>query len=243
MSFKRKVYEVLELKHTRDEKVRLYDMFMLFTIFLSILPLFFKEINIYFIATDIFCACVFIIDYLARWYTSELKLKKGQMSYIIYPFTPFAIIDLLSILPTIGLINGAFRLFRVLRVFKLLKIFRVLKHSKSFKLIISVIQHEKEALMSVGVFIVSYILITALVMFNVEPSNFETFFDSLYWATITLTTIGYGDIVPISTVGKVFSMLSSIVGIAMIALPSGIITAGFIQEIERRKKRNNKKIS
>ena len=74
-----------------------------------------------------------------------------------------------------------------------------------------------------------------LIMFNVEPGNFKNFFDAFYWATTALTTVGYGDIYPVTEAGKIVSMLSSCLGIAIIALPSGILTAGFMSEIERRK--------
>ena len=90
-----------------------------------------------------------------------------------------------------------------------------------------------------------YVFITALIMFNAEqPINpntgdylFNNFFDAFYWAACTLTTVGYGDIYPISTTGRVISIISSVVGIAIIALPSGIITAGYMEEA--RKRRNN----
>ena len=82
---------------------------------------------------------------------------------------------------------------------------------------------------------VAYILISALVIYNVEPESFETFFDALYWATISLTTVGYGDIYPITTIGRIVTMISSAFGIAIIALPSGVITAGYLEEISKDK--------
>ena len=82
---------------------------------------------------------------------------------------------------------------------------------------------------------VAYILISALVIYNVEPDSFETFFDAIYWATISLTTVGYGDIYPITTIGRIVTMFSSAFGIAIIALPSGVITAGYLEEISKDK--------
>ena len=72
---------------------------------------------------------------------------------------------------------------------------------------------------------------TAIVVFNVEPDTFGTFFDALYWATVSLTTVGYGDIYPVSTIGRLLAMVSSIFGIAIVALPAGIITAGYMSAI------------
>jgi len=77
-----------------------------------------------------------------------------------------------------------------------------------------------------------YIFISALIIFNVEPSTFPNFFDALYWATISLTTVGYGDIYAVSTTGKIITMISSFLGIAIDALPAGIITAGYMKEIK-----------
>jgi voltage-gated potassium channel len=79
-----------------------------------------------------------------------------------------------------------------------------------------------------------YIVISALVIFNVEPNSFKSFFDAIYWATVSLTTVGYGDIYPVTTVGRIVTMISSIFGIAIVALPAGIITAGYMTEINKR---------
>jgi voltage-gated potassium channel len=76
---------------------------------------------------------------------------------------------------------------------------------------------------------VFYILFTALVMFNIEPNTFNNFFDAIYWSAISLTSVGYGDITPTSEVGRLFTMCSAFVGVAIIALPSGIITAGYLE--------------
>ncbi|MBR5437870.1 MAG: two pore domain potassium channel family protein, partial [Clostridia bacterium] len=82
---------------------------------------------------------------------------------------------------------------------------------------------------------VAYVLVSALVIYNVEPETFETFFDAVYWATISLTTVGYGDLYPVTTIGRIITMVSSAFGIAIIALPSGIITAGYLEEIKEEK--------
>lgn len=76
-------------------------------------------------------------------------------------------------------------------------------------------------------------MISALIMFNVEPDTFGNFFDAIYWATVSLTTVGYGDIYATSTLGKIITMISSIFGIAIVALPAGIITAGYMDEINK----------
>lgn len=82
---------------------------------------------------------------------------------------------------------------------------------------------------------IGYILISALVIINVEPETFNNYFEAVYWATISLTTVGYGDIYPITTLGRVITMISSVLGIAIVALPAGIITAGLMDEMQKRK--------
>ena len=85
-----------------------------------------------------------------------------------------------------------------------------------------------------------YVLFSALIIFNVEPESFGNFFDAIYWATVSLTTVGYGDIYPTSNIGRIVTMISSILGIAIVALPSGIITAGFMEELQKRKGQSDK---
>ena len=80
-------------------------------------------------------------------------------------------------------------------------------------------------------FTTSYIIIAALVIFHIEP-GFRNFFEALYWATVSLTTIGYGDLVPTTMLGRIVTMVSSIMGVAVIALPSGIVTAGYMKALE-----------
>lgn len=85
-------------------------------------------------------------------------------------------------------------------------------------------------------FSVAYILISALVMFNAEPETFLTMFDAIYWATISLTTVGYGDVYATTEIGKIITMISSVLGIAVVALPAGIIIAGYQEELNKSKK-------
>jgi voltage-gated potassium channel len=109
---------------------------------------------------------------------------------------------------------------------------------------IRVLNKERQVLCSVLIMAVLYIFITALIMFNAEPQinpntgqiTFHSFFDALYWATVTLTTVGYGDLCPVTNLGRMVSMLSSIFGVAIIALPSGVITASYLDELRESKK-------
>ena len=189
------------------------------------------------IQTDLITTALFIIDYLLRLFTADYKLNDTSViAFVKYPFTPWAIVDLLSILPTITVLNPGFKLFRLLRIVRTLRVLRVFKafrYSKSIKIIARVIQNSREPLIAVCTLAICYILISALVIFNVEADSFNTFFDAVYWATVSLTTVGYGDIYPVTTSGRIITMISSIFGIAIVALPAGIITAGYLEALNQ----------
>lgn len=149
-----------------------------------------------------------------------------------------AIIDLLSILPSINMINKGFKVLktiRLIRTFRVLRIFKSFRYSKNIQIILQVEKNSKKALIAVLYLAIGYIFVCSLIIFNVEPDSFNTFFDAIYWATISLTTVGYGDIYPITTLGRIITMVSSFMGIAIVALPAGIITAGYMKEIESDK--------
>ena len=146
-----------------------------------------------------------------------------------------AIIDLLSILPSINMINKGFKVLktiRLIRTFRVLRIFKSFRYSKNIQIILQVGKNSKKALIAVLYLAIGYIFVCALIIFNVEPDSFNTFFDAI---TISLTTVGYGDIYPITTLERIITMVSSFMGIAIVALPAGIITAGYMKEIESDK--------
>ena len=190
----------------------------------SLLPLCFKESSPILETIEYGCVLVFIIDYLVRWVTADLKLQKGMLSFVIYPFT-------LSILPVFNALNDALRTLRVLRLFRSLRAFKLIRYSKGASAIAAVFEKQREALLAVLCLAIGYILVSALVIFNVEPDTFNTFFDAVYWAVVSLTTVGYGDLYPSSDVGRTIAMISSLMGVAVVALPSGIITAGMLDEL------------
>ncbi len=146
-----------------------------------------------------------------------------------------AIIDLLSILPSINMINKGFKVLktiRLIRTFRVLRIFKSFRYSKNIQIILQVGKNSKKALIAVLYLAIGYIFVCALIIFNVEPDSFNTFFDAI---TISLTTVGYGDIYPITTLERIITMVSSFMGIAIVALPASIITAGYMKEIESDK--------
>ncbi len=214
-----------------------YDWFMMVVIVMSLVPLAFKNNNTGVLANiDTVCVVIFIIDYIARWSTADIQLKRGALSFLIYPFTPMAILDLLCILPSLKLLDNVFRILKIFRLFRTMRVFRAFKmirYSKSIHVLAQVIKEERAPLLTVCGLAVGYVIIAALVIFNVEPGTFPSFFDAIYWAVVSLTTMGYGDIYPVTMAGQVITMLSAFIGIAIIALPSGIITSGYMSEITK----------
>ena len=231
---RRRIFEIIELSQDGDKASAAYDYFMMGAIFISLVPLAFKESTALFILVDQAAACVFLADYGLRLATADLKMGRGWISFLLHPVTPMAIIDLLAILPSFTPLAGGFRLVKVFRLFRTFRVFRSLKmfrYSKNVEIIAAVIKKQRSPLAAVGSLAIGYILISALVIFNVEPDTFNSFFDAIYWATVSLTTMGYGDIYPVSTAGRIVTMVSSFVGIAIVALPAGIITAGYMSAI------------
>lgn len=241
---RKRIYEIIESANENDRLSNVYDIFMMIVIVTSLIPLAFKEETALFYIIDKVAVVIFILDYILRLLTSDYKVKKGKLSFLIYPFTPMAIIDLLCILPSISIISGSFRILKVFRLFRTLRVFRVFKfirYSKSIRIVMGVFKRQRKPLATVLALAFVYILISAMIVFNVEPDSFNNYFDAIYWATVSLTTMGYGDISPVTTIGRAVTIVSSLFGIAIIALPSGIITAGFMEELNRESSENDEK--
>lgn len=223
-----KIYNILN-------KNAIYDTFMFTVIIMSIIPLAFVKQQSWMTLIDRITVIIFIVDYILRWFVAD-KLSNKLNKFILYPLTPMAIIDLLSILPSITLLNSSFKLLKIFRLFKslrLLKILKLVRYSKSITMICNVFKKQKETFITILVMAITYILVSALVIINVEPETFPTYFDALYWATISLTTVGYGDVYAVTTIGKIITMISSFLGIAVVALPAGIITSGLMDELSK----------
>lgn len=213
----------------------IYDTFMFTVIIMSIIPLAFVKQQSWMTLIDGITVIIFIVDYILRWFVAD-KLSNKLNKFILYPLTPMAIIDLLSILPSITLLNSSFKLLKIFRLFRslrLLKILKLVRYSKSITMICNVFKKQKETFITILVMAITYILVSALVIINVEPETFPTYFDALYWATISLTTVGYGDVYAVTTIGKIITMISSFLGIAVVALPAGIITSGLMDELSK----------
>lgn len=233
---KRRIYEILEPSGTNDTASRAYDLLMTTAVVVGLIPMTLKHENVFVVWIDIVTSLLFIIDYAFRLYTADYKMGyKSYKAYVAYVFSPLAIFDFLSIVPVISIFYRPLAGLALLRLFRVFRVVKLVRYSKVMVTITNVIRKVRKQLEAVFILVVIYIFISAMLMFQLEPNLFDTFFDALYWATISITTIGYGDISPVTLLGRIITMISALVGMAVIALPTGIITASYMQEITRKK--------
>ncbi len=181
---------------------------------------------------------IFTVEYVLRIWSSEKRLK--------FIFSPFGLIDLLAILPFYLPFLFAFdlRILRVLRLFRMLRVLKLGRYSKSLQLINDVLKDTKSELLTT-VFVAFVLLVfSSTLMYYVEhdaqPEQFANIGNSLWWAIATLTTVGYGDVYPITALGKFLSAIIALIGIGFVALPTGIISSAFIEKVKDSKQNNGK---
>lgn len=222
---------------------RVYDFLMFVAIILGTVSLLYREYKPLFWYFDIISGIFYMVDYILRWITCDLRSEKARWkAFLIYPFTPMAILDLLSILPTFEVVSSTYKLAKSARLLKIFRFTKIIHYIGPLDIFITVIKKQWKLLLAVALVAIFDILITAIIMFQseqeIDPVTgeyiFKSFYDAFYWAAITLTTVGYGDLCPVSEVGKTLSIISSLLGIGIIAMPSSIITAGYMQELNRR---------
>ena len=204
----------------------------------------FEEIGVaysaFFNSFEIFTVLIFSIEYILRIWTAEYS--DGTKSKYLFSF--LGIIDLVAIVPFYLplLIPFDLRIVRILRLFRLLRIFKLERYSKSLKVILEVLKETKSEL-AVTFFIAFVLLVlSSTLMFFVESEvqsvKFASIGHAFWWAVATLTTVGYGDVYPITAAGKFLSAVIALIGIGFVALPTGIISSAFVERIQNNKRVN-----
>ncbi|MGY6648197.1 ion transporter [Wenyingzhuangia sp. IMCC45574] len=200
-----------------------------------------QQYSFYFNAFEVFTVAIFTIEYLLRIWISDIT-KENKRERINFAFSTLGIIDLIAIIPFYLPFIFPFdlRIIRILRLFRLLRIFKLSRYSKSLKTIRYIFKEVKEEL-SITVFVTFVLMVlSSTLMFYIEhdeqPEQFANIGDAFWWAIATLTTVGYGDVYPITPWGKLLSGIIALIGIGFVALPTGIISSAFIDKIQEDKK-------
>lgn len=259
---KKKVYGLLHPDIVGDKHWdKIINVFIVVLIILNVVAVMLEtipsieknaELMRYFHYFDLVSVIIFTVEYFFRVWSSnhEEKYKHSFWGRLKYMASPGAIIDLLAILPYYlhillgSLIGLDLRVLRMLRLLRFLRLFRLTAYTKPAQLITNVFRKRKKELALSFVLAIFLIIIASCIMyyaehFSIPPGRMESQFNSIpatiWWAVVSLTSTGYGDMVPITDIGKVMAGLILLTGIAFFALPAGIITAGFIDEFRHNK--------
>ena len=250
-SRRRRIFEIIEIGAPEDHVSRAYDVVNMTSIVINlIVSILYTFENIrnehaaLLLSIEAVTVAFFAVDYCLRLWTAKYRYpkKSGFRALRAYIFSFSGIVDILSFLPyylPVFFPSGAaaFRLFRVMRFFRL---FRINAYYDSFNVISEVIDSKRQQLISSVFIIVILMVASSLCMYSLEheaqPDVFTNAFSGVWWAVSTLLTIGYGDIYPVTDVGKIFSIVITFLGVGMVAIPTGIISAGFVDQYSRLKR-------
>lgn len=256
MNLRKRMAELLEHGHHDDDSSRRLNLFLIALISLNVIAIIVESVDSIFSRYagafwyfEVFSVLVFTVEYLARVWSSidleEASDRSPVVGRIKYMLTPLAVVDLVAILPfylglylTIDL--------RFLRGLRLLRLFKLTRYSPALGALLDVIQKEAEALLAAFVVLLILLVMSATGIYllenDLQPETFGSIPSSMWWAIVTLTTVGYGDTVPITTMGKIFGGLIGLLGIGMIALPAAIMASGFAENVRIRKEQYNMRV-
>lgn len=249
---RKRVYDLLNLK--AGKKSLIIDYFLLVLIVLNCVAIILESVEEYrldyqrvFDYFEVFTVIIFSIEYLLRVWSivEEEQYKHPVKGRIRYIFSAGAIIDLLAILPfyleVFAIDLRAIRIFRLLRLLRLLKVARYLN---ALDLITIVVRKKKAHLLITVLLLIFMLVVSSVLMYYIEnpaqPDKFSSIPETMWWGVATLTTIGYGDMYPITTIGKLLGAIISIIGIGLFALPTSILASGFSEELNSKKEELNK---
>lgn len=249
---KRRIGEILEPRSKSDFLSRGFNIFLISLIILNIFAVALETVQdiseIYsrpFRVFEWFSMVVFTVEYVLRVWTCTLKPEYSQpvIGRIRYMFTPSAIIDLMVVIPFLLplIFYMDLRFLRVLRLFRLFALFKMARYSKSLHLFKEVLKDTREELFIVLAATMGMLVFASGVIYFIEnkaqPEAFSSIPAAMWWAISTMTTVGYGDVYPITTLGKFFGGFVSLLGLGTFGLPVGIIAYGFIEELQKQKMR------
>ena len=248
---KQRVFETLE-KGTGDDKLsKRFDIFIMTLIILNVILVILETVEPIYLkykhGLDLFEAVsviIFTIEYLARVWTCTF-MEKYQHPFwgrIRYIFSWVALIDLFAILPfylpLVLAMDGRF--MRILRLFRLVRLFKMGRYSTAFGLITKVFKRRKEELVISLTFLLVMLIFASGLMYYIEheaqPEAFSSIPETMWWGVATLTTVGYGDVYPVTALGRFLGAIIAILGVGLFALPAGIIAAGFESELSKKRK-------
>lgn len=248
-SNKRRVYEILEPAEKGDLESRIFDVFIVTMIVVSVLAAMLRTMDgmvdqygILLRSIEVFCIVIFTDEYIFRLWscTSDERYKKPFWGRVKFFFTPLALVDLFAFLPFYLILffpdtsyAGATFVFRLLRIFKMFR------YSDSLRAFASVFVRKRQQLAATFSVTMVLLVISSSLMYLAEreaqPDAFSSIPDTLWWGAVTLTTVGYGDVYPVTSMGQIFGALTALLGIGLVALPSGILASGFVEEFGRKR--------
>lgn len=241
-SVKRRTFEIIQIGTRVDFWSRAFDYFIVFMILLSISVTFmltFAELDRYAAAMEViefFTIVVFIIEYALRVWTSDLLYPKRnrQNAALKFIFSFYGLVELLTIVSYFAPLysNGMIAL-RIIRVTRILRLFQINKNSDTYNVVAEVLMDKKKQLLSSVSMILMLMLAASLCMYGFEhdaqPDIFENAFSGIWWAMSTILTVGYGDIYPITIGGQLMAIFIALLGVCVVAIPTGVISAGFVE--------------
>ena len=251
---RRRVFEIIEVAKPGDLASKIFDVALIFLILTNVVAIILesvpeinKEYGIWFEQIDLYSVIIFTIEYALRIWTSiedessrvaHDKLFKRRWRYIR---SPSAIVDLLAILPFYLALLGPSALdLRILRAFRLLRIFKLTRYSQSMTLVLKAMTDHMRSFIAAITILLVVMLLAASGMYvfekEAQPEAFGSIPHAMWWAFATLTTVGYGDVTPITMWGKVFGAAITVVGVGMVALPAGILASAFSEQLRMREK-------
>ena len=249
VTFKRRVWEIVETAAANDVASRRFDIAISTLIALNILALTLESVEAigtrwagWFFAFELFSVAVFTAEYVARLWScveADDASGSGHLGFRCrYALRPIVLIDLLAVLPFY--LGVLFHLdLRFLRALRLLRVLKLTRYSPAVALLFRTLRQERESLSAAMFFLLIVLVITAsgIYMFEnrAQPEAFGSIPAAVWWAITTLTTVGYGDVTPLTPGGKAFGVLVMIVGIGMVALPTAILASAFSEQLSRRR--------